>query len=125
LHASFLIAAVSAGGHGFFKMDGGLYATLLAPPPTSLAYPAAGTTPDQPCPPCCRSDPQYAVRNESLHVWKSVVYNTPKTLTQMMNKLMSQVGGRVCVGGVQCLCGWVGEGMDTITGIASPAPPAR
>ncbi|KAF5835979.1 armadillo-type protein [Dunaliella salina] len=39
----------------------------------------------------CRSDPQYTVRNESLHVWKSVVYNTPKTLAAMMPKLMEQV----------------------------------
>ncbi len=38
-----------------------------------------------------RSDPQYSVRNESLHVWKSVVHNTPKTLSAMMSKLMDQV----------------------------------
>ncbi len=31
----------------------------------------------------CRSDPQYPVRTEALHVWKSVVPNTPRTLGQV------------------------------------------
>lgn len=37
------------------------------------------------------SDPQYPVRNEALHVWKSVVHNTPKTLGQILPTLMAQV----------------------------------
>ncbi|GAX75317.1 hypothetical protein CEUSTIGMA_g2762.t1 [Chlamydomonas eustigma] len=38
-----------------------------------------------------RSDPQYTVRNEALHVWKTVVVNTPKTLLQILPVLMSQI----------------------------------
>ena len=38
-----------------------------------------------------RSDPQYIVRNEALHVWKTVVVNTPKTLLQILPVLMGQV----------------------------------
>ncbi len=39
------------------------------------------------------SDPQYTVRNEALHVWKSVVANTPRTLGQILPALMGMVGG--------------------------------
>ena len=39
----------------------------------------------------CRSDPQYTVRNEALHVWKTVVVNTPKTLLQILPVLMENI----------------------------------
>ncbi|KAG1666477.1 hypothetical protein FOA52_004859 [Chlamydomonas sp. UWO 241] len=38
-----------------------------------------------------RSDPQYSVRSEALHVWKTVVVNTPKTLLQILPCLMAQI----------------------------------
>lgn len=53
-----------------------------------------------PLPPLdCRSDPQYSVRSEALHVWKTIVVNTPKTLQQLLPVLMQQVGKCVCGGG--------------------------
>jgi hypothetical protein len=39
----------------------------------------------------CRSDPQYTVRSEALHVWKTIVVNTPKTLQQILVVLMGQM----------------------------------
>lgn len=38
-----------------------------------------------------RSDVQYAVRNGALHVWKTLVVNTPKTLQQILPALMTEV----------------------------------
>ncbi len=38
-----------------------------------------------------RTDVQYTVRQEALHVWKTVVVNTPKTLGQILPDLMSIV----------------------------------
>ena len=38
-----------------------------------------------------RSDVQYTVRNAALHVWKSVVVNTPKTLGEILPNLMQMV----------------------------------
>ncbi|MEW5303880.1 MAG: hypothetical protein WDW36_006533 [Sanguina aurantia] len=38
-----------------------------------------------------RSDTQYPVRTEALHVWKTIVVNTPKTLGQILPVLMAQV----------------------------------
>lgn len=37
----------------------------------------------------CRSDASLGVRSASLHVWKSVVVNTPKTLSEILPTLMS------------------------------------
>ena len=39
----------------------------------------------------CRSDPQYTVRSEALHVWKTIVVNTPRTLQQILVVLMTQM----------------------------------
>ncbi|GIL73837.1 hypothetical protein Vretimale_5312 [Volvox reticuliferus] len=38
-----------------------------------------------------RTDVQYTVRQEALHVWKTVVVNTPKTLGQILPDLMQLV----------------------------------
>ncbi|KXZ48792.1 hypothetical protein GPECTOR_25g376 [Gonium pectorale] len=38
-----------------------------------------------------RTDVQYTVRQEALHVWKTVVVNTPKTLGQILPELMNQL----------------------------------
>ncbi|KAG2444413.1 hypothetical protein HXX76_001166 [Chlamydomonas incerta] len=38
-----------------------------------------------------RTDVQYTVRQEALHVWKTVVVNTPKTLSQILPNLMNLV----------------------------------
>ncbi|GFR52597.1 hypothetical protein Agub_g15194, partial [Astrephomene gubernaculifera] len=38
-----------------------------------------------------RTDVQYTVRQEALHVWKTVVVNTPKTLGQILPNLMQLV----------------------------------
>ncbi|GLC46160.1 hypothetical protein PLESTB_001196200 [Pleodorina starrii] len=38
-----------------------------------------------------RTDVQYTVRQEALHVWKTVVVNTPKTLGQILQHLMQLV----------------------------------
>lgn len=37
----------------------------------------------------CRSDTAYAVRTSAVHVWKSVVVNTPKTLRAVMPRLLA------------------------------------
>ncbi|KAK9857624.1 hypothetical protein WJX84_011127, partial [Apatococcus fuscideae] len=37
-----------------------------------------------------RSDVAYSVRNAALHVWKTLVTNTPKTLAELLPELMSQ-----------------------------------
>ena len=37
-----------------------------------------------------RSDVAYSVRNAALHVWKTLVTNTPKTLAELLPTLMSQ-----------------------------------
>jgi hypothetical protein len=36
----------------------------------------------------CRHDEAYAVRQAAVHVWKSVVVNTPKTLRMVMHRLL-------------------------------------
>ena len=38
-----------------------------------------------------RTDVQYAVRNGALHVWKTLVVNTPKTLQEILPALMTEV----------------------------------
>ena len=38
-----------------------------------------------------RSDVAYSVRSASLHVWKTVVTNTPKTLGEILPALMQQI----------------------------------
>ena len=38
-----------------------------------------------------RSDVAYTVRSAALHVWKTLVTNTPKTLTELLPALMSLV----------------------------------
>lgn len=38
-----------------------------------------------------RSDVAYGVRSASLHVWKTVVTNTPKTLGEVLPALMQQI----------------------------------
>jgi hypothetical protein len=49
-----------------------------------------------------RSDMQYVVRNTALHIWKTIVVNTPRTLQEILPALMAEVisaladpGGRV------------------------------
>jgi hypothetical protein len=38
-----------------------------------------------------RSDVQYGVRSGALHVWKTLVVNTPKTLQEILPALMAEV----------------------------------
>eukprot|EP00882_Tetradesmus_deserticola_P004507 GHRQ01004753.1.p1 GENE.GHRQ01004753.1~~GHRQ01004753.1.p1 ORF type:complete len:1251 (+),score=530.16 GHRQ01004753.1:483-4235(+) len=38
-----------------------------------------------------RSDVQYVVRNTALHIWKTIVVNTPKTLQEILPALMAEV----------------------------------
>lgn len=40
-----------------------------------------------------RSDVAYTVRSAALHVWKTVVTNTPKTLGEVLPALMAQIIG--------------------------------
>jgi hypothetical protein len=37
----------------------------------------------------CSNDTAYAVRTAAIHVWKSVVVNTPKTLRAIMARLLA------------------------------------
>ena len=39
----------------------------------------------------CRSDLALTVRQASLQIWKSIVNNTPKTLTEIMSILVSEL----------------------------------
>ncbi len=56
-----------------------------------------------------RSDVSYAVRTASLHVWKSLVGNTPRTLTEIMPALMDLMIRALAADGV-CVCVFVGDG---------------
>jgi hypothetical protein len=47
-----------------------------------------------------RSDVAPPVRNVSLHVWKSVVSNTPKTLREILPTLTDRAIGTLAAGGV-------------------------
>ncbi|CAD7699428.1 unnamed protein product, partial [Ostreobium quekettii] len=47
----------------------------------------------------CRSDVQYPVRTQALHVWKTVVVNTPKTLGEMLPALMDLLIDTLANGG--------------------------
>ncbi|KAF8055816.1 hypothetical protein HT031_006591 [Scenedesmus sp. PABB004] len=38
-----------------------------------------------------RSDVQYVVRNTGLHIWKTIVVNTPRTLQEILPALMAEV----------------------------------
>jgi hypothetical protein len=38
-----------------------------------------------------RSDVQYLVRNTALHIWKTIVVNTPRTLQEILPALMAEV----------------------------------
>jgi hypothetical protein len=38
-----------------------------------------------------RSDVQYVVRNTALHIWKTIVVNTPRTLQEILPALMAEV----------------------------------
>jgi hypothetical protein len=38
-----------------------------------------------------RSDSNAIVRNSSLHVWKSIVSNTPRTLKDILSRLISMI----------------------------------
>lgn len=38
-----------------------------------------------------RSDVQYMVRNTALHIWKTLVVNTPRTLQDILPALMAEV----------------------------------
>ena len=50
-----------------------------------------------------RSDVGYTVRSAAVHVWKTVVTNTPRTLSEVLPALMAQIidslaspGARAC-----------------------------
>lgn len=46
-----------------------------------------------------RSDVGYSVRTAAVHVWKTVVSNTPRTTTEILPVLMSQlIQGLSCAG---------------------------
>eukprot|EP00882_Tetradesmus_deserticola_P021052 GHRQ01022771.1.p1 GENE.GHRQ01022771.1~~GHRQ01022771.1.p1 ORF type:complete len:107 (-),score=16.56 GHRQ01022771.1:367-687(-) len=87
-----------------------------------------------------RSDVQYVVRNTALHIWKTIVVNTPKTLQEILPALMAEVisaladpGGWPCA--LHVCVTWYGCGrkehvnLTTVVvpscGVKLPAPLAR
>ena len=52
-----------------------------------------------------RSDVGYTVRAAALHVWKTVVSNTPRTLAEILPTLMRAIiASLASSGGLTCLC---------------------
>jgi hypothetical protein len=52
-----------------------------------------------------RSDVQYVVRNTALHIWKTIVVNTPRTLQEILPALMAEVIRALAdPGGTSCMC---------------------
>lgn len=47
----------------------------------------------------CRSDVQISVRHEALHIWKTIITNTPKTLGEIMVPLINLVIETLAISG--------------------------
>lgn len=55
-----------------------------------------------------RSDVQYVVRNTALHIWKTIVVNTPRTLQEILPALMAEVISALADPGEAQEGGWGG-----------------
>lgn len=49
-----------------------------------------------------RSDVAYTVRSAALHVWKTIVSNTPRTLAEILPALMTSIIDSLASSGARC-----------------------
>lgn len=61
-----------------------------------------------------RSDVAYTVRSAALHVWKTIVSNTPRTLAEILPALMKSIISALASPGMLCLINNIAAELGSI-----------